>query len=141
MGLTEARYNLDVGDLTVGVDAIEIERIARAVARWGGRFLERIYTEDELAYCRGRSPQLAARFAAKEAVMKALGTGVRGVGWRDIEVVRQPGGAPGIALYGRAHQRAQAAGIGGLVVSITHSRRLALASVVGKRLPPTEAFH
>lgn len=139
MRLIEARYNLDVGDLTVGVDAIEIERIAQAVARWGERFLQRIFTEHELAYCRGRSPQLAARFAAKEAVMKALGTGLRGLGWREIEVVRQPGGAPSIALYGRAYQRAQAAGIYGLAVSITHSRSLALASVVGKRLPPTEA--
>ena len=70
----------------------------------GERFLRRIYTADELAYCRGRAPQLASRFAAKEAVMKALGTGRRGVDWSDIEVVRRRGGRPNIQLHGRAYK-------------------------------------
>ena len=70
---------------TVGVDLIEIERIRATLDKFGDRFLKRVYTEAEVAYCRGRVPELAVRFAAKEAVMKALGTGARGVGWRDIE--------------------------------------------------------
>jgi holo-[acyl-carrier protein] synthase len=119
--------------LTVGVDIIELERIARVVERWGDRFLRRIYTEQELAYCRGRIPQLAARFAAKEAVMKALGTGVRGVGWRDVEVVRRRGGAPTIALHSRAERRAEAIGVTELAMSISHSRNYAVVSVVGVR--------
>ncbi|CAI8007498.1 Holo-[acyl-carrier-protein] synthase [Geodia barretti] len=77
--------------LVTGVDIIEIERVKRVYAHYGERFLRRIYTDAEAAYCRGRAPQLASRFAAKEAVMKLLGTGVRGVRWRDIEVVRGQG--------------------------------------------------
>ena len=80
--------------LIAGVDIIEISRVKRVYERYGERFLRRIYTEREAAYCRGRAPQLASRFAAKEATMKALGTGVRGVRWRDIEVVRGRGQAP-----------------------------------------------
>ena len=117
--------------LTVGVDLIELERIARVVERWGDRFLRRIYTEQELAYCRGRVPQLAARFAAKEAVMKALGTGIRGVGWREVEVIRRRGGAPTIALHGRAQQRGERMGLEQLAISLSHSRDYAIASVVG----------
>ena len=80
--------------LTTGVDIVEIERVAGVLARYGDRFLRRVFTPEEIAYCRGRAPNLAARFAAKEAVMKALGTGFRGVGWRDVEVVRAPSGRP-----------------------------------------------
>lgn len=120
-------------DITVGVDIIEIDRVARAVERWGQRFLERIYTPGEVAFCRGRSERLASRFAAKEAVMKALGTGTRGVGWREVEVVREPGEAPSIVLHGRASRRAQALGIESLAVSLSHSREYAVASVVGRR--------
>ena len=86
--------------LVTGVDIVEIDRVARVHSRYGERFLRRIYTAGEIAYCRGRAPQLASRFAAKEAVMKLLGTGVRGVGWRDIEVVRKRGQAPSIRLSG-----------------------------------------
>ena len=120
-------------DITVGVDIIEIDRVARAVERWGQRFLERIYTPGEVAFCRGRSERLASRFAAKEAVMKALGTGTRGVGWREVEVVREPGEAPSIVLHGRASRRAEALGIESLAVSLSHSREYAVASVVGRR--------
>ena len=80
--------------LVSGVDIIEIPRIKAVADRYGERFLRRIYTEGEVAYCRGRAPQLATRFAAKEAVMKALGTGIRGVRWKDIEIARKPGGPP-----------------------------------------------
>ena len=114
----------------VGVDIIEIGRIKQAVERWGQRFLARTYTHGELAYCRGRAPQLAARFAAKEAMMKALGTGRDGVGWRDIEVVRQRGRAPTIQLHGRAQGVAERLAVGHTALSISHSREYAVASVV-----------
>ena len=116
--------------LTVGVDIIEISRISATVERWGDRFLGRIYTPEELDYCRGRPPQLAARFAAKEAVMKALGTGVRGVGWRDIEVVRQRGRAPMVRLHGRAAKLSERLVVTEIALSISHSREYAVASVV-----------
>ncbi len=115
---------------TVGVDIIEISRIAQVVERWGQRFLNRIYTPGELGYCRGRAPQLAARFAAKEAVMKALGTGARGVGWRDIEVVRRRGGPPTIHLQGRASRGAERMAVRQVAVSLSHSRDYAVASVM-----------
>ena len=115
---------------TVGVDIIEIGRIAQAVDRWGERFLSRIYTKGELDYCRGRAPQLASRFAAKEAMMKALGTGRRGVDWRDIEVVRPRGERPTIHLQGRASQVAQRIAVRHVALSLSHSREYAVASVV-----------
>ncbi len=120
-------------DICVGVDIIEIDRISATIERFGDRFLQRIYTEEEAAYCRGRAPQLAARFAAKEAVMKALGTGTRGVGWRDVEVARKRSGEPEIVLHGRAAARAEKLGIDRLAVSLSHSRKYAVASVVGRR--------
>ncbi|MBI2170559.1 MAG: holo-ACP synthase [Chloroflexi bacterium] len=114
----------------VGIDIIEIDRISQTLLRFGHRFLRRIYTEAEIAYCRGRAPQLASRFAAKEAMMKALGTGIRGVGWRDIEVVRARGGAPSIRLHGRAAQVAERQGVLHSALSLSHSREYAVASVV-----------
>ena len=117
--------------LTTGVDIIEIDRIHRVLERWGQRFLHRIYTEEEINYCRERPQNLAVRFAAKEATMKALGTGVRGVGWKDIEVVRGEGGAPSIRLHGRALLRAKKLGVKELVLSLSHSRDYAVAFVVG----------
>lgn len=122
-----------MGVLTTGVDIIEIDRVGRALDRHGARFLERVYTVPEVAFCRGRVPELAARFAAKEAVMKALGTGVRGVGWRDIEILPNRRGKPLIFLYNRAAQRAAHIELRGLEVSLTHSREFAIASVVGER--------
>ncbi len=117
----------------VGIDIIEIDRIADVIARHGDRFLHRIYTDDEITHCRGRVPELAARFAAKEAVMKALGTGVRGVGWRDIEVLPNYRGKPLVFLYGRGAARAKAIELTGLEISLTHSKEYAIASVVGER--------
>ena len=121
-----------MNDISVGVDLIEIARVAATLERVGTRFLQRVYTEAEIAYCRGRAPQLAARFAAKEAVMKALGTGTRGVGWREVEVTRKRSGEPGITLHGRAASRAQHLGIDRIAVSLSHSRNFAIASVVGR---------
>ena len=118
--------------LITGVDIIEIERIGRVAIAYGPRFLERIYTKEERQYCRGRHPQLASRFAAKEAVMKALGTGIRGVGWKDIEIRRQRGQAPYIELHGRARLRADQIGLDHLALSLSHSKDFAVASVIGE---------
>jgi len=115
----------------VGVDIVEIERIQRAVDRWGQRFLHRIYTEAELDLCRNRVPELAARFAGKEAVMKALGTGTKGVSWRDIEILSNRRRAPLVFLHGRARCRARKLGMKKLAISLSHSRDYAVASAVG----------
>jgi holo-[acyl-carrier protein] synthase len=114
-----------------GVDIIEIDRVQAAVDRWGQRFLGRIYTDAELDYCRGRVPELAVRFAGKEAVMKALGTGRRGVSWRDVEILPDRRKAPLVFLHGRARRRARRLSLGELAISLSHSRHYAVASVVG----------
>ena len=121
--------------LASGVDIIEISRVRQVFERYGRRFLERVYTTDEISYCRGRPPNLAARFAAKEATMKALGTGVRGVSWKDIEVVRHESGAPSIRLHGRGKLRAQRLGVREISLSLSHSREYAVAFVVLQREP------
>ena len=118
--------------LITGVDIIEIARINHVLKCYGLRFLKSIYTEEERLYCRGRAPQLASRFAAKEAVMKALGTGIRGVGWKEIEVKRERGHAPFIKLHGRALKRSKLIGLANLALSLSHSREFAVASVVGE---------
>ena len=119
-------------NLIVGVDIIEIWRIQATLDRFGDRFLQRIFTYGEISYSRNRAPQLAARFAAKEAVMKALGTGVRGVSWKEIEVQRARSGQPHIKLFGRAADRAAKMGVASLQISLSHSREYAVASVVGE---------
>ena len=119
--------------LTTGVDIIEIPRIKQTLDRYGQRFLDRIFTPDEIAYCRGRAPNLAGRFAAKEATMKALGTGVRGVSWKDIEVIRAESGAPSVKLHGRAQKRAERLQVSEISLSISHSREYAVAFVVAQR--------
>ena len=118
--------------LITGVDIIEIKRVEKVALSYGDRFLKRIYTDGEIKYCRGRAPQLASRFAAKEAVMKALGTGIRGVGRRDVEVTRKRGMAPDIKLHGRAQKRASQIGLTGLAISLSHSKEFAVASVIGE---------
>ena len=118
--------------LVNGVDIVEIPRVRRVADRYGQRFLDRVYTEREQTYCRGRARQLATRFAAKEAVMKALGTGVRGVPWKDIEVVRRLGRAPTIELHGKAAAHARHMGISQFAVSLSHSNEMAVAFVVAE---------
>jgi holo-[acyl-carrier protein] synthase len=119
----------------IGTDLMEIARIAQSIDRFGERFLERIYTPREIAYCRRKqktaAESFAARFAAKEAGAKALGTGIsRGVSWLELEVGREPGGRPLLSLSGRAAERAQSLGINRVSLSLTHSRDVALAVVV-----------
>ena len=103
----------------------------KVLKRHPERFLTRVFTPAEVAFCRGRVPELAARFAAKEATMKALGTGVRGVGWRDIEVLPNRRGKPLLLLHGRAARRAEALGLTDLDVTLTTAREFAAAFVVG----------
>jgi holo-[acyl-carrier protein] synthase len=117
----------------LGLDATEIDRIAESIERYGDRFLRRVFTTGEIAYCRGKrhaAPSFAARFAAKEAAMKALGTGFsRGVYWTGIEVVRR-GGPPQLRFHGGAAARAEALGATNSLLTLTHSRDLAIAHVM-----------
>jgi holo-[acyl-carrier protein] synthase len=118
--------------LSTGIDIVEIDRIAAVLARHGERFLRRVFTEAEVRYCRGRVPELAARFAAKEAASKALGTGMRGVLWREMEVLPDPRGKPLLYLHGAAQARANELGLREFAVSLTHSRDVAAAVVVAR---------
>ena len=121
----------------VGLDAIEIERVADAIARHGERFLDRVYTGDERRAAEGlgeaASQFYAGRFAAKEAVLKALGTGyAQGLGFRDVEILRGADGAPRVALYALARERARDLGISRILISITHTRSDAHAVAVAE---------
>jgi holo-[acyl-carrier protein] synthase len=117
----------------IGLDATEIPRIDEAIARYGDRFLNRVFTDGEIAYCRAHrraGQHFAARFAVKEAAMKALGTGhANGVLWRHVEVVRR-GGPPQLQLHGAAARRFEALGGRSSVVTITHTDALAIAQVI-----------
>jgi len=122
----------------LGTDITEVPRIARSIERYGDRFLKRIYTAGEIAYCLARqktsAESFAARFAAKEAGAKALGTGIsRGIGWQEIEVVRAPGQAPQLRLSGRAAARAENLGVTQISLSLTHTVETALAVVIMER--------
>ena len=114
----------------IGTDIIEIPRIARAIERHGDAFLNRIFTRREIARYRRKTPSLAARFAAKEAVMKALGQGYFTIGWREIEVLSKPSGEPAIRLYGRAKRRATRLGLKTFALSLSHCREYAIAMVL-----------
>ncbi len=114
----------------IGVDVIEIARIEQALRRFGPRFLGRVYTGDEITLCKDKANRLAARFAAKEAVMKALGTGVKGVGWREIEVLSLPSGEPQVQLHGKAKAVADRLGLSEFSVSLSHSKEHAVATVI-----------
>ncbi|MBI2853223.1 MAG: holo-ACP synthase [Chloroflexi bacterium] len=117
---------------SIGVDIIEIGRVEKALRRWGHRFLQRVFTEAELSICRNRPSRLAGRFAGKEAVMKTLGTGARGVCWREIEILADRRGKPMVVLYGRAKSRASELGLDKLAISLSDSHEYAVAFVVGE---------
>ncbi len=118
----------------VGTDIIEVLRIGKMLERHGDLFLSRVYTDDEVRYCQKRKQYLqhyAGRWAAKEAVMKTLGTGwSRGVAWRDIEVCSNPGGRPSITIRGVARDIADQLGIGEILITISHCRAYATATAI-----------
>jgi holo-[acyl-carrier protein] synthase len=119
--------------LSVGVDLVEIPRIRRALERWGERFLQRVYTPAEIAHCRGRAPELAVRFAAKEAISKALGVGIwwpGGIAWHEAEVLSDRLGKPEVHLHGYAAERARALGLDCWAISLSHSDDNGIAMVV-----------
>jgi holo-[acyl-carrier protein] synthase len=121
------------GTTELGVDIVKVERIAAAIARFGQRFADRVLTPREQRYVRQRPETFAGRWAAKESVSKVLGLGVRGVGWRDIEIERLPTGQPNVVLHGRAAQRAEQLGMGRIAVSISHEAEFAVAVAFGVR--------
>jgi len=117
-----------------GIDIAEVPRIRRSIERFGDRFLQRVYTAGEIQYCdskANRAERYAARFAAKEAAMKALGTGWnQGVRWRDCEVVRMPGGRPSLSFHGRAAEFAAQLGVRNAALSLSHTEGQAIAQVI-----------
>src|SRR5512133_2648418 len=117
-----------------GIDLAEVPRLAAAIDRFGDRFLRRIFTPDEIQYCESKANRVeryAARFAAKEAGMKAIGTGWNhGVRWRDIEVARKPGGRPSLVLHGKAAEFAAKLGATNIALSLTHTAEQAMAQVI-----------
>jgi holo-[acyl-carrier protein] synthase len=121
------------GTTELGIDIIKISRIAGTMARFGDRFSRRVLTDHEQRYVRGRAHTFAGRWAAKEAVSKVLGLGVRGVGWRDIEIARLPTGQPQVRLHGRAGARAEQLGMARVAVSISHEDDYAVAIAFGVR--------
>lgn len=121
------------GTTELGIDIIKVERIAHALLRFGDRFPKRVLTDAEHRYVRNRPQNFAGRWAAKEAVSKVLGLGVRGVGWRDIEIQRLPTGQPQVRLHGRAKTRAEQMDMGRIAVSISHEGDYAVAIAFGIR--------
>ena len=121
------------GTVELGLDIVRVDRIREALERFGPRFTDRILTPAEAGYVRGRAVTLAGRWAAKEAVSKVLGLGVRGVGWREIEIERLPTGQPAVRLHGRAAARSAQLGLGRVAVSISHEREYAVAIAFGVR--------
>jgi holo-[acyl-carrier protein] synthase len=119
--------------LGTGIDIVEIDRIANSIDRFGDRFLQRIFTSGEIAYCsrkKNAAESYAARFAAKEAGAKALGTGIQhGVSWQELEVRREPGGRPTLHFTGRAGEISHLMGVRHIALSLTHSTTMAMASV------------
>jgi len=121
------------GTTELGIDIIRVERIRRTLERFGSRFSDRVLTRAEQRYVRDRPPTLAGRWAAKEAVSKVLGLGVRGIGWKEIEIERMPTGQPAVRLHGRAERRATQLGMSRVAVSISHEAEYAVAIAFGIR--------
>jgi holo-[acyl-carrier protein] synthase len=117
----------------LGIDIIRVSRIRDSLARFGDRFTNRVLTPAESRYVRGRPETMAGRWAAKEAVSKVLGLGVRGIGWRDIEIERLPTGQPAVKLHGRAATRAEQLGMARVAISISHEAEFAVAIAYGVR--------
>jgi holo-[acyl-carrier protein] synthase len=118
--------------VAIGVDIVEIERVESASKRGGEHFLDRIYTENELKTCQDRPSCLASRFAAKEAVMKVLGTGGMGIAWREIEILTDDDGRPSVKLYGQALNKAAKLSLKVISVSLSDSKQYAVAVAIGE---------
>ena len=116
--------------IRTGVDIVPVERIAALLERYGGRFTGRVFTERELVTCNNRVERMASRFAAKEAVSKAFGTGIGPVSWREIEVINDDAGRPELVLTGRAARLAQDLGLSTWTVSLSHTEEQAIAFVI-----------
>jgi holo-[acyl-carrier protein] synthase len=117
----------------IGIDLIDIDRIVAVLDRHPDRFRRRVLTDDEQRYCGRRVQRIAGRWAAKEAISKVLGLGVRGVGWREIEILPNRAGAPQVYLHARAARRAEAMDLDEVTVSISHERHMAVAVAVAHR--------
>jgi holo-[acyl-carrier protein] synthase len=124
-------FNAMIPSLRTGIDLIEIDRFENAVQRHGDRFLERVFTSRELSEVGEKMASLAARFAAKEAVSKALGTGIGSISWREIEILRGPSGEPTLVLHGEARRLSQDLRLESWSISLSHSHTHAIAMVVG----------
>ena len=116
--------------LAVGVDLIEIARVKQSLEKYGQRFLDRLFTEREQQYCNGRVESLAVRFAAKEAVSKALGTGIGDASWRDIEIVNEENGRPNLVMHGAAQEIASRQGLDTWSISLSHTDTHAIGMAV-----------
>ena len=116
----------------IGIDIIEIARIEKAIARWGEKFLSRVYTDEELRLYRKKPSSLAARFAAKEATIKALGKPSSGIGWREVEILSDPRGKPLVHLHGRAKDQALSLCLCKMEISLSHSKENAIALATGE---------
>jgi holo-[acyl-carrier protein] synthase len=129
-------------NIAVGVDIIEVERIRKVYEHHGERFLKRVFTELEVAQCRGKVARLAGRFAVKEAICKALGTGMHGVAWREMEVAQLYSGRPSVRLHGKARKRAEYLGINAFDVSIADLAQFSIAIAVATQVtqPPASAI-
>jgi phosphopantetheine--protein transferase-like protein len=125
--------DVPAGTTELGIDIIKVARIRGMIERFGARFGERVLTPSERRYVRDRPETLAGRWAAKEAVSKVLGLGVRGIGWQEIEVERLPTGQPAVRLHGRAEQRARQLGMDRIALSISHESEYAVAIAFGVR--------
>jgi holo-[acyl-carrier protein] synthase len=123
-------------NVAVGIDIIEVDRVRRVYERHGERFLKRVFTEREVQQCRGKVTRLAGRFAAKEAISKALGTGLHGVAWREMEVVQLRSGRPTVRLHGNAKQRAELLGLTAFDVSIADLAQFSIAIAVALQTDP-----
>ena len=134
-GVTEGGLagGVPAGTTELGIDIIKVDRITRSLARFGARFSNRVLTAGEQRYVRDRPETFAGRWAAKEAVSKVLGLGVRGIGWRDIEIERLPTGQPAVRLHGRAAARADQLGMDRIAISISHESDYAVAIAFGVR--------
>ncbi len=123
-------------NVAVGVDIIEVDRVRKVYEHHGERFLQRVFTEMEIRQCRGKVTRLAGRFAAKEAISKALGTGLHGVAWREMEVVQLRSGRPTVRLYGNARQRAELLGLTAFDISIADLQAFSIAIAVALQATP-----